>query len=284
MKWLFPAKTFLIGEYLALQGGPAIVLTTTPYFEVSLTDTEGLYGIHPDSPAGKWWLNQHIQTHGLCWFDPYHGRGGLGASGAQFLGAYTASQYLRDGEGVHDVSPTILLRDFLTTTTQREETPPSGYDVLAQSLKKVALIHVEASIFSSVSWPFQDLAFILIRTGVKIATHQHLKTIDASKSFVELYHTASQAFQAWHDVDSSALVVSVQKYHQQLLARGLVAASTLRQIETLKARYHPLAIKGCGAMGADVMLLLLPSDVLDKTCHELREAQWEVLATTHELA
>ena len=49
--WTIPAKTFLMGEYAALAGESALLLTTTPHFELSLTDNPGLHGIHPDSPA-----------------------------------------------------------------------------------------------------------------------------------------------------------------------------------------------------------------------------------------
>ena len=38
MKWRIPAKTFLLGEYAAVAGESAIVLTTSPCFELSLAN------------------------------------------------------------------------------------------------------------------------------------------------------------------------------------------------------------------------------------------------------
>ena len=55
MNWCIPAKTFLLGEYVAIVGGAAIILTTTPGFEVRLVDTGDVTGIHPSSPAGLFW-------------------------------------------------------------------------------------------------------------------------------------------------------------------------------------------------------------------------------------
>ena len=36
MKWSIPAKTFILGEYAAIAQRSAILVTTTPYFEVKL--------------------------------------------------------------------------------------------------------------------------------------------------------------------------------------------------------------------------------------------------------
>lgn len=95
MKWLIPAKTFLLGEYAALAGASAILLTTYPCFELTLTSKNNqLSEIHPKSPAGVWWQQQHLD-HGLIWNDPYTERGGLGASSAQFLASYLASCFLK---------------------------------------------------------------------------------------------------------------------------------------------------------------------------------------------
>ena len=65
MKWFIPAKTFLLGEYAALAEASAIILTTTPCFELSLSSKKGLSGIHPKSPAGLWWQQQQCLNKGL---------------------------------------------------------------------------------------------------------------------------------------------------------------------------------------------------------------------------
>ena len=60
-----PSKTFLVGEYLALSGGPSLVATTGQRFQLVLQKVNeenplvnklNKAGIHPESPAGRWAL------------------------------------------------------------------------------------------------------------------------------------------------------------------------------------------------------------------------------------
>ncbi len=135
MKWFIPAKTFLVGEYVATQKGPAIILLTTSCFELSLIPENKLEGIHPDSPAGFWWRKQN-HHQGLHWYDPYK-KGGLGASSAQFVGAFLADHYLKGKE----INPRSLLDNYYSLTHLKLGTPPSGYDVLAQTMSLCAYIN-----------------------------------------------------------------------------------------------------------------------------------------------
>src|SRR4051794_40802652 len=126
MKWRIPAKTFLLGEYSALTGASAILITTSPSFELSLVNEELLKNIHPNSPAGQWWKGHQITSKGLSWFDPYQDLGGLGASSAQFLGAYLAScSFL----GV-EPNKNALLKAYYEFAWRGEGLKPSGYDLL----------------------------------------------------------------------------------------------------------------------------------------------------------
>src|SRR5690606_39000184 len=101
-----PSKTFLLGDYLSLLGGPALLLNTEPRFQGLLESIqptvkssaiadkiqaiEPYPGIHPQSPAGKF-LQRHASDFADCnltFFDPHQGAGGFGASSAQFLMVY----------------------------------------------------------------------------------------------------------------------------------------------------------------------------------------------------
>ena len=53
-----PSKTFIVGEYIALKGGPTLILSTNPRFELKATSSNPYFSdieklAHPDSPAGK---------------------------------------------------------------------------------------------------------------------------------------------------------------------------------------------------------------------------------------
>ncbi len=91
MVFSIPGKTFLAGEYLALYEGPTLVFLSQPYFELSVNKGHGeTAGIHKESPAGLF-IRKHQEyfaNFDLKFIDPYSGRGGFGASTAQFLGCY----------------------------------------------------------------------------------------------------------------------------------------------------------------------------------------------------
>ena len=117
-----PSKTFLMGEYAVLEGAPAILINTQPYFLFSITSqnhkgsmalrhrlslpwsqtqqskkqvqgkkTEHIKKWSPlqvqaQSPAGQW-LQQYPeikQAYHIKAYDPYKGQGGFGYSTAQF--------------------------------------------------------------------------------------------------------------------------------------------------------------------------------------------------------
>lgn len=274
MKYLIPAKTFFLGEYAALAGGPAMLLTTTPCFEITVTQEPGLIAIHPDSPAGRLWAQQGLPDKGLHWHDPYAGRGGLGASSAQFLGAYLASTSKRKS------SPKKLLDTYFNFAWQGQGIRPSGYDVLAQSFANCVYIHAGATHIDSYVWPFIDLAFVLVHTGQKLATHQHLQTITHVSMVAPLITLVESAKIAFQLADSTRIIEVINAYHACLLQMNLVALHSLDLINQLKSNSNVLAVKGCGAMGADVLLLLLPANQLENECSKLIQNKWSILATS----
>lgn len=280
MKWSIPAKTFLLGEYAALLGGPAIVLTTLPCFEVALSNKPGLQGIHPDSPAGRWWIQQGYDQQGIQWDDPYQGCGGLGASSAQFLGVYWASMYLQKSP----VNQEDMLDAYLQCAWQGQGLPPSGYDVLAQSLQGCVYIHKQQKHCEVLKWPFDDLAFLLLHTGKKLATHQHLQTIELPDQINPLVEIVASAKTAFARADSQGLIDAVNAYHQQLAQLNWVGDHSLQHIDFFKQHPDVLAVKGCGAMGADVLLLLVAKNRQSKMSKHLSEMGWRILATSESLA
>lgn len=279
MKWLIPAKTFLLGEYIAMTGGPAIVLTTTPCFEVELCASKKEPAFHPASPAGKFSVKNQIADR-LTWHDPYRGLGGLGASSAEFLGAYWADCSLQK----KSISTQTMLEQYMAVAWSGEGKRPSGYDVLAQASHHCVLIHQAKSMCASFVWPFHDLAFILVHTGQKLATHEHLKQVvfDETESLL-LEEAALLAFHAFSVGSDAPLIQAVNAYHTALHKMNLVAEHTLRQIGDISSLVHPLAIKGCGALGADVILMLIPSVQLLATTHSLSQAGYFVLSTSDHL-
>ncbi|AHE68165.1 mevalonate kinase family protein [Legionella oakridgensis] len=278
MKWCFPAKTFLLGEYVAVTGGPALVLTTAPCFEVTLSQETGLNGIHPASPAGRWWT-QATMEQGLSWFDPYQNRGGMGASSAQFLGAYYASCYL------HNKMPTLMEMHnaYAEVSWNGQGLRPSGYDVLAQSLYGCVYIHHQQHQYQIYNWPFDDLAFILLHTGKKLATHHHLQHASLPEKIIELAGIVESGKRAFESSNGFRLIEAVNAYHEQLMIFNLVAEGSQQYLEWLRQQPGVLAAKGCGAMGADVLLLLVSRTQLSSVLGQLSLQDCDVLATSEDL-
>lgn len=254
MTWTIPAKTFLLGEYVALQGGPALVITTTPCFEVGLSNEQAGSAIHPDSPAGLFWAKAGINSQ-LTWHDPYQGIGGLGASSSQFLGAYWAAADLQSQQ-----SQDALLEAYWASSWQiGQRVRPSGYDVLAQASSGCVYLHGHAEKPILYNWPFVDIAFILLHTGDKLPTHHHLQSIQMTEAMASLAPIVLSGKKAFDRANSAQLINAVKAYHESLLALDLVAERTQNQLASLMDDEDVLACKGCGAMGADVLLALVPS-------------------------
>ncbi len=279
MKWRIPAKTFLLGEYSAVAGASAIMLTTSPCFELLLLqDHSSLQGIHPDSPAGKWWMQQSI-PHGLLWHDPYQGCGGLGASSAQFLGTYLASCYLQS------IVPNYqtVLEAYYQSAWQGEGVRPSGYDVLAQLQNRCVYINWQEKMINSYHWVFNDISFLLLQSGHKLATHNHLQTLKLPNEIGHLSATVDLAKLAFAEENSAVLIEAVNTYQQQLEDLDLMAAHSIKQLQALKTRPDILAAKGCGALGADILLLIVPSHRLKPKVQSLAAEGWMILATSENL-
>lgn len=291
MKWSIPAKTFLLGEYAALLGSPALLITTTPCFELTLSES-GLDGIHPNSPAGRWWAVQN-QNRGLQWFDPYQGKGGMGASSAQFIGAYLASCRLEpkiNGKSMESSSRSFrgdshsdLLEAYLKSAWSGEGMAPSGYDVLAQVLYGCVYINKMQGTCQQYAWPFREIGFLLLHTGEKLATHDHLQHVVLPEQTTDLAATVDRAKDAFENANSSGLITAINAYHEQLVAMDLVALHTKQHITSFRKQKDILAAKGCGALGTDVILLIVPMEKQSIISKDLSRSGWTVLASTHNL-
>ncbi len=279
MKWQIPAKTFLLGEYSALAGQSAIVLTTTPCFELALTYEKNLNSIHPHSPAGLWWQEQALD-HRLAWIDPYQGRGGLGASSAQFLSIYLAVCHLQHK------SPTLddMLKAYHQVAWSGKGLKPSGYDVIAQSQQACVFINQQNQLIESHAWPFADLSFFLLHTGFKLATHQHLQEATLPKQIPILSAIVDAALVSFKKSNSNQLIDCIQAYHNQLSDLNLITEHSFNSIEALKSFSEILAIKGCGALGADVLLIVCATSNKLSLKSKLLDDNWTILTTESELS
>ncbi|HAZ7572227.1 hypothetical protein OQJ02_09880 [Legionella sp. PATHC032] len=279
MKWQIPAKTFLLGEYAAIAGEPAILLTTSPYFTLTLTDNAKLEGIHSESPAGLWWQKNWYPPFGLSWQDPYQGQGGLGASSAQFLACYLATCLLQK------IPPQLnhMLEAYYQSSWSGFGLRPSGYDVIAQSQQGCVYINKQKNQVDSFPWPFKDLSFLIIHTGNKLATHHHLKEATLPSQIDYLASLVVKAKEAFDLAHSHHLIQCINLYAQKLSELNLVNQHSLALIQSIKSYPEVLAIKGCGALGADTLLILADKRDLQSLKDKVQDQNWSILATENNL-
>lgn len=274
-----PAKTFLIGEYLALRGGPAVVLGTRPHFNFQWEVGESTLGeFHPESPAGKWLSGSGLRVR------VSGGRVGFGSSTAEFLGAWIAKRAERlslqgtqrwvqsiegDFEGRlsaawperHvDVPPSWLelLSDYRSVAPQA-----SGADLVAQAVGGVAIWDERKAVLQRLPWRMRELKFSIFATGVKLATHAHLQNLnlDAVES---LRPWAEDAVAGLEAGDADRVVASIRGCARELEALGLVTEVTVEHLRALDEIPGVRAAKGCGALGADAVLVLHDVEVEDE--------------------
>lgn len=272
MKHHIPAKTFLSGEYVALKGGPAVILTTTPCFEVRPATEAQAPNLHPSSPAGRYL--QAVGGNDIHFYDPYQGLGGLGASSAQFVGVYLAQQARVDDDR--------LLEAYFDAAWQGIGARPSGYDVLAQARSGCVCIHRNAGIIEQMPWPFTEIGFVIVHTGKKLATHTHLESLE-TPDYSHLEAAALAIFKAFRAANATELLETVNAFQEALTQSALTAPHSLQALDALSHYPEVLAAKACGAMGADTLLLLTEAHSEQVLARQLAENGWKVLATQQNL-
>lgn len=265
-----PSKTFLMGEYLAMYGGPAILALTEPCFSI-----DGQKRLHPDCMAARLW-REHTNTDcdwGLL--DPYQGQGGMGASSAEFLLAY--QQIFPPSH-----QSTTHLRDiFWQYVDDQAAHKPSGYDVMAQMQEGLVLI--EGTNLQALTWSFDHLGFVLVHSGQKLKTHEHLSRGQWSLDVEHLTSLVRQAQQALIIQDEKVFVQSIQHFHQALFEADLLASHSKILLTKWMNELPIVAAKGCGAMGADVLLLVAKREDIPLITAYLTLNKHVILATHQQL-
>lgn len=273
-----PSKTFLLGEYIALTGGPTLVLCHSPYFELTVKAAPNfaLLNIHPQSPAGRLALDNKpaLANKQLSFFDPHQGKGGLGGSTAEFLGVYRALF------PNHTIEWQTLLNCYWNYTQTKEGQRPSGADIVAQLTDNLCAFDRNQKQLQTYTWPFKELDFLLIRTNQKLATHSHLSQIEDTDRFQSLSAIAERGFKAISQCSSKQFLNAIRDYGEQLNRLGLVAEHTKKMLNELSCLSEVLAVKGCGAMGADIIAIFCDTNNFVSLHQKLNQKKIDVVATS----
>ena len=277
MKFFIPGKTFLVGEYSVLLGGAALGLATKPYFELTLNEG-AKEAVHPESPAGrylsfknkelKFSLRDHYFESGIT--------GGFGKSTAEYFAALLPElidektsffQFLKTYKDLHSGN----------------RIPPSGIDLAFQFWGNVTLADAKLNFYQSFDWPFEDLDFYIVSTGLKVPTHQHLAQLDLD-TLTELPFASEAVIKAFVENNRDEFLFRMANWVSILERHNLTHLNSLHLTKQLQKSEHIQLVKPCGALGADVLLVLFDSERADNVKKDIEKLNLNIRADRDQLA
>lgn len=272
-----PSKTFLIGEYAVLGDtpAPAILVNTQPTFKVTATpaSTAGIQGLEASSPSFE-----ALSKTGLAisFDDPHVRRGGFGGSGAEKIAAYLIDKYQGDLSQITRPDPLHTLSQLALNPNE------SGSDILSQLTGFVSVIDKQTQSAEAYNWHFEELGFAIIRTGHSIETHTHLTAIDKLDT-MPLELISRRCVHAFKMKDEHAFIHCINAYRETLDALELCHPKTQALLAQLQASDVFLAVKGCGALGADTVLTIYDKSLEDSIKDYFLDRHLELVATDADL-
>jgi hypothetical protein len=251
----FPSKTFLLGEYAILQGSNALLFGHPPFFTATHEYSQQPDSqFHPESPAGLW-IKQNPFDLKIRLQDPHEGRGGYGASGAEFLAAWTPEKTVPLPE-----HPRAIFAWSAWEDSRPLPGSGSGADILTQAfgVNRAEPFFLE---IDPVGRTLREIyarkhvgSLSLFHTGKKLETRA--AAVPASLPVEELEDMVLRACSYLESGLFDGFAKEVNAYGEKMASLGLVAPHTTAALSTVREIEGVKAAKGCGAMGADVILVV----------------------------
>jgi len=255
-----PGKTFLLGEYVALTGGPSLVASTSPNFEVDFFPGEGQHPFHQDSPAGKFIAGHaaFFKNFDIEFYDPYE-TGGFGASTAQFIAVAGIQKKYDDivAQKPFNFKNPIVALDIWNTYRELfadQDVPPSGADLIAQIVGGISSFRADRREWEKIEWPFQNVGPSFYKTPFKINTHEHLADLRLQElPIAALTECVEHAIAAIKKEDFSTYKEECRKFLVIQEGAGLLTPDVRAEIIGAAKAPGVSLVRGCGALGADVV-------------------------------
>ena len=251
-----PAKTFLIGEYAVLDGGPAIVLNTKPRFicQIKKTNKPNPINIPSESPAGQW-IKRNPHDFHCVQMEWIHEskliKNGMGFSSAQFNIVYAYSYILREGHIDH-LKPQEVWRSY--RSLQFNGFKPSGADIITQWVGGLSIFEQNPPHVETLTSYFPHLECLILKTGESFKTYEYLKSFEMT-DLSDLKKIAQSAVTAIKQKKQDQFISNINNYRKALLEKNYITQNSkkiLQEIEKIKAIQ---AFKTCGAMGAETLVV-----------------------------
>ena len=251
-------------RYAVLAGGSCLGLGTHPSFSINLESLEQTF--HPDSPAGLYLSKNHLLNFKHEFINPY-GVGGFGASTAEFIFSYFSNpKALRNLEDA--------FKTYLSLYSGREAQKPSGADLVTQLVGGISQIDLSASVpkVEKLNWNFKDLDFLIYSTGLKVKTHEHLAGLDR-KICDGLVKPCSEVIEAFKTNDSQLFKAALALWSKNLEQLGLMAPEVSQLKSRLESDIPGILVKPCGALGADVVIVLTSKEQKQSVLTKIQQAK-----------
>lgn len=290
MKYTIPAKTFLIGEYSALVGGSVLGLATGPGFQVSYSKvTDAKFPFHQNSPAGQLWAEAlmalensetsvatDLKNTKIEMVELFNNLGGFGRSTAEYLSALIPSLSKKSEDFV-------AIRKKYQQLSLQSGAGASGADLAIQYFGNVTVVDGAKNTYSSTGWKFKDHDFILVSTGQKIKTHEHLAGLDLNliKTFPKVSDAVVETYLTGSATD---FISGVKAWSHFLESHSLTHPYSLELKTALLKNPEVLCAKPCGALGADVILVVCKKEASVRVQQELAAMNFIVQGTSADLA
>lgn len=233
------------------------MLSTEPRFTLKVSSTKGGKNpFHQESPAGRF-LIQHPELLENYSFEFGKAQSGFGGSSAEFL-LISAFEQLKSPlttESQLDLDLKKTLSDY-GVLFDSENNKPSGADIVGQARGFITAFYRKAGRIQNFNWNFPNLSFLIFKTGKKLATHEHLKGLK-SETFEELEGSCHQVWESFAQSIENHLIVGLTEFTQILEKKGLQDPNTMQINHKLKKLPGVRVAKGCGAFGADAVLLIV---------------------------
>ena len=274
MKLAVPGKTYLVGEYSVLLGGSALGLATRPCFEIDysvsteISNPPAIMEFHVDSPASRY-LKKYNKTVSAYFKDPYL-CGGFGRSTAEYW-AVVVPDLININHEFYEV-----LKEYKSLHEG------SGIDLAFQYFGNVCLADPTIQFYQNFKWHFENIDFYIISTGLKVATHEHLKTIDL-KSLHELPILSNRITQVFAENKEFEFLSLMKQWCALLEAHQLTHPNSLKMKHHLESFVSIKLAKPCGALGADVIIVFFAKSHKTSVHNFLLENKYQIQAHSSDL-
>jgi mevalonate kinase len=262
-------KVFVLGEYAVLSGAPALVATVPPQFGLTVVrEIEEGDQFHFQSPLARlkdWASQAGLPELSFKFEDPLQGRGGFGASTAQFaMGFLAYAQRMPNLPARRWKQVWKLYRELMVHPTMT----PSGADLVAQWQGGVIFFDPSEEYCLDV-WPLFDWSNLLVFSAThqkdrKVPTHDHLELLSqqgflkANPGWVSsLESVILDGISAVRENDVLQLGRSMDDYAEILCRADLETPRTTEDRLMLRELPGVCGVKGAGALQSDAILVMM---------------------------